>query len=361
MNILQIISSPASGGAEVYVKDLAIHLSQLGHSLHIAFVNDAAYTGRNISYEKNFLDELSAYDIKTYFIGNKCRTKPWLGAIRVRNYIKKNNIEVCHAHLAYGIAFSILTQTPVVFTHHQSTPRWSKKVYKLFDLKVDKYIGISSSCTESLKESTQRPTVEIRNAVSHKKFKELIRVRKHKKNINVAMVGRIISYKDYFNMLQALNCLEPSIRDRISINIAGEGNLEYHKALKVYIQKHGLESTVKFVGVKENIPKFLYDCDLFLISSSFEGLPIALIEATISGLPCIVTNVGGCSEVIKSCKNGIIVPPKDPKALAKAITKYILDPTLLQKHSENAIEYSYQYSIDLAAKKHLRIYSELIN
>lgn len=361
MNILYMISSPSSGGAEVYVKDLAKELAEMGHTIHIVFLSTATEINRNSDYERAFLNDLHSHNVSTFILGNECRHKPWLGVLRIRRYIKKHNIEIFHAHLAYGIAFSLLSSVPVVFTHHQSTPRWGKTVYNLFNLKVDQYIGISYSCTESLRKSTKKPTKEIRNAVSHQKFKEFIRVRKPKGTLKIAMVGRIIPYKDYFNMLQALVHIEPSIREKISIYIAGEGESDYLKALEDYIQEKGLESIINFVGVKDNIPEFLYSCDVFLMSSSFEGLPIALIEATMSGLPCIVTDVGGCSEVIKSCQNGVVIPPKDSIALAEAITNYSLNPVLLQKHSENAIKLNYKYSIQLAAKKHLKVYSELLS
>ncbi|WP_228278533.1 hypothetical protein [Acinetobacter indicus] len=83
MNILHIISAPASGGAEVYVKDLASCLACQGHNLHIAFLSNASDVGRNPVYEENFLNDLKSSGVNIYIIGNETRKKPWLGKLSV--------------------------------------------------------------------------------------------------------------------------------------------------------------------------------------------------------------------------------------------------------------------------------------
>src|SRR5690606_23120808 len=100
----------------------------------------------------------------------------------------------------------------------------------------------------------------------------------------------------------------------------------------------------------------LNDADIFLMSSAWEGLPIALTEATISGLPCIVTDVGGCIEIIENSKNGIVVSPNNPQALADAIYKLVSEPKLIEEYSKNAIQNSAHYSISKAAQLHVSLY-----
>lgn len=65
MNILHIISALASGGAEVYVKDLAKYLSSQGHNLHVAFLSSEKDAGRDTKYEKYFLDDLKSTGVQT--------------------------------------------------------------------------------------------------------------------------------------------------------------------------------------------------------------------------------------------------------------------------------------------------------
>ena len=76
-------------------------------------------------------------------------------------------------------------------------------------------------------------------------------------------------------------------------------------ALETKIVMEGLERTIQLLGNRNDVPALLAHSQLFLMSSAYEGLPIALIEATMSGLPCVVTNVGGCREIIEKCQNGV--------------------------------------------------------
>lgn len=358
MNILHIVSAAASGGAEVYIKDLAKFLSKQGHTLHIAFLSTAADAGRDLVYEQNFLDDLKSFGVRTYVIGNETRRKPWIGITRLRKYVRANDIDICHTHIAYGIVFSVLLNIPVVYTHHTIKPRWGNLTYKLFNSLVDEYVGISEKCAIALREYTGREVTTISNAVSEDKFSGYVRKRTLEETVRIVMVGQLTIPKDYITMLQAITLMDSGLRKKIKVSIAGEGNAEYKNKLLEYVNKNSLNNVVEFVGVKTNIPKFLYEADVFLMSSSWEGLPIALIEAAVSGLPCIVTDVGGCSEVITNCKNGIFVSPKDPNKLADEIIRFITDDTLIEKFSTNAINNSCYYSIDKAAKLHIELYEE---
>jgi len=361
MNILHIISTPASGGAEVYVKDLAKHLAKQ-HNVHVAFLSSAADAGRNLEYEESFLEDLQASGVHAYIIGNETRKKPWLGVLRIRAYIKDNLIDICHTHLAYGIVFSVLSGVPTIYTHHNITRRWGYPTYQVFNRIVDEYIGISEICATALEDYTGRKVTTISNAVDLDKFQSYSRLRTSSINesINIAMVGTLQPQKDYINLFHALTLLDQDVRKQLLVSIAGEGDQKYKDELLSYTKKHNLQNIVSLMGVTNNIPQFLYNADLFIMSSAWEGLPIALTEAAISGLPCIVTNVGGCSEVIARSSNGVVVEPHDPQAIADTITKIVIDRSFVEKFSRNALDNAEQYSIEKAADLHISLYNSLI-
>ena len=360
MNILHILSAPASGGAEVYIKDIAKYLSEQGHQIHIAFLSSATNANRDLTYEKNFLNDLESSGVMTYVIGNETRKKPWLGMARLRNYVIKNDIDICHTHLAYGIVFSSLLRIPIVYTHHIITRRWGKLTYKIFNNLVDEYVGISEKCAIALGMYTGRKVTTITNAVSEDKFVGYIRERLLKDTVIFVMVGRLDVQKDYLNMLHALMLLDTESKKKLRVLIAGEGDNDYKNELLDYIDKNKLNNVVEFVGLKTNIPEFLYDAEVFLMSSSFEGLPIALIEAAVVGLPCIVTDVGGCAEIIARSDNGVAVPPHSPQAIADEITRFVSEKTLIKQYSINAIANAHKYSISIAAQLHLDLYSSML-
>ena len=359
MNILHFLSAPTSGGAEIYVKDLAKYLAKKEHNLHIVFLSSAKDDGRSTEFEREFLNDLRSSNVSIYIVGNETRKKPWLGMLRIRKYVKDNNIDVYHTHLAYGIVFSTLLKIPVIYTHHNITRRWGDMTYKLFNILVDEYVGISEICANALKEYTGRKVTTIYNAVSLDKFTGYSRVRVLGQDsiINIAMIGTLQPQKDYLNMLHALTLLDENIKSQISVSIAGEGPKIYRVELQDFVKKNNLQDFVRFVGVTSNVPKFLYYADLFVMSSAWEGSPIALTEAAISGLPCIVTNVGGCSEIIERSSNGTVIEPNDSQAIAHEITNFVLNKSLIEKFSQNAIDRTEQYSIKKAANSHVSLYN----
>lgn len=250
MNILHIISSPASGGAEVYVKDLAKCLASQGHNLHIAFLSNASDIGRDSVYEKNFLNDLKLSGIHIYIIGNETRKKPWLGMLRIKQYISEHNIDICHTHLAFGILFTALSSVPIIYTHHSMEPRWGKFLYQVFNRLVDEYVGISTKCAEALKSYTGRNINIIPNAVSEEKFIGYKKIRKSKNAINIVMVGRITEQKDYMNMLIALTLIDKKLKNKFRVRIAGEGDVIYKSQLLTFIHDENLEGIVDYVGTR---------------------------------------------------------------------------------------------------------------
>ncbi len=360
MNILHIIAGPGPGGAEIYVKDLAKQQSHQGHNLHVAFISDLKDLGGCPQYSSHFINDLQAVGVKTFTIGHESRKKPWLGALRLRHYMKKHKIQVCHAHLAYGVLFSCLSRVPVVFTYHTSKVNFNKLTQKLLNSLVDEYVGISKVCAQNLRAHTGRDVVQINNAVAHDKLKNFKRVRKYSSPLNACMVGRLVPEKDYPNILNALSMLSPDAQSKLKIKIAGNTNFPVKDYLDIKIKELNLENVVSFEGTATDIPSFLLEYDLFIMSSQTEGLPIALIEACISGLPCIVTDVGGCSEVVSVFKNGIVVPASSPESLSEALIYLLKNPNKIEFLSQNALNNPNAYSIEKATQDHLKLYRKLL-
>jgi len=124
--------------------------------------------------------------------------------------------------------------------------------------------------------------------------------------------------------------------------------------------KLGLRDIVSFHGLKtkQEVAEFMRQCDFFVLSSLWENLPCVLIEAMASGLPIVATKVGGIHEIINE-KVGVLVPPKDVKALTEAID-HMLDH--YQDYSAREIaEYAFdRFSYEAVGRQLNEIYKELI-
>ena len=362
MKILHIITAPAAGGAEMYIKDLAKSLLSQGHSVHIGFLGKAGDIGRSQDFERSFLTELADAGVKFFFIGSASRSFPWLGALRVRRYVKEENIDIYHAHLSYGIVFGSLIRIPRIYTHHNAKMRVSRSVFNILKIWIDELVAISSLCGRALSEFSGRDVTVIRNGIDLTKIiRKQVIVDRPAQLIRCVAVGGITKQKNYNLLVAAVERIPAGVRSRLLISIAGEGPQAETYELRKAVQKTGLGDLIELLGNVDDIPALLNQSDLFLMSSAWEGLPIALIEATSSGLPCIVSDVGGCREVIDTCKNGLVVGPDNAQALADAIECLVKTPARLTEYSDNALKYSSEFSIERACEGHLALYAKLLS
>lgn len=366
MKILHILSCPASGGAEVYVKDLAIAFARQGEEVCIAFLSSANDQGRNEDFERKFLEQLESQGVKYFFIGNGARRFPWQGRYILKKNLGENRYDVIHSHLLYGLSYSSGLGVPLIYTHHSEKISSKGKLtfryasFKLLQNFVDSFVAISEECRSYLSQCTNKDIELIRNAVDSSKFEPFKRQARSSKIVNAICVGRLSEQKNYPLLIKAVSLLSDYERSLIKIKVVGEGADSYRAFLLDMVEKLEVSDVFEFVGNSNDVPQVLSESSLFLMSSAFEGLPIALIEAAMSGLPAIVTNVGGCKEVIDNCDNGVVVPPNDVEAMSKAISFFLHNQTVMEKYSENAVANSYVFGIEEAAKLHLSLYRKFV-
>jgi glycosyltransferase involved in cell wall biosynthesis len=105
--------------------------------------------------------------------------------------------------------------------------------------------------------------------------------------------------------------------------LAGDGPLR--TSLEAQARSLGLEQRVKFLGYRSDIPDLLAGCDVFVLPSLYEGLPLSILEAMSAGKPVIATQIGGTDEAVIPNETGLLIPPADPAALAAAIRKLLDD------------------------------------
>lgn len=358
MKILHIISSPSAGGAEVYVKDLSIEMKKKGNEVFILFLNTAKDIGRDQNYENNFLNELSNNKISYDFIGYKARKNILFGIKRIRELTDKINPDITHCHLYYAAFYTFFTKNKkIIYTHHNIKLGINKVFYKLLDLRIHTYIGICYACYNLLNNITQKQVIQIDNAVNINRLSpKTLNTQKPNNLIKILVVGRLSKQKNLDLLIKSLKYIK---NKNILVELAGEGPEK--KYLEDLVKQLSLINEVKFLGNQTNIPSLLKNADIFAMSSSWEGLPIALIEATLSGLPCIVTNVGGCAEVIHQALNGIVIEnTQDPKIYAEGLIKLIESAELRKQFSENAINHSKKYNIISSVTLHLNLYKEIL-
>ena len=170
----------------------------------------------------------------------------------------------------------------------------------------------------------------------------------------IGAAGRLVHEKAYEVFIRAAKSLAGA-RD-VHFVIAGGGPLR--RALVAEIARAGLKGRFHLVGFEEDVPRFLSQLDVFVLSSRFEGFPIALIEALAIGLPTIATPVGGVLEMLGK-DGGVIVAPESVEELAAALAK-MLDPQVRAAFAARGPAIADAFSIEKSADRFTNLYERLL-
>ncbi len=139
------------------------------------------------------------------------------------------------------------------------------------------------------------------------------------------MIGTIAHLTDHKGHTYLLDAIPQVLKEFPHSFFLFVGDGELKDSLKTKSRILGIRDRVFFTGFREDIPEILSILDLFVLPSHLEGLCTSLMDAMYMGVPIVATTAGGIPEVIENGKTGLLVPPKDPIALAEAIIKLLKD------------------------------------
>jgi glycosyltransferase involved in cell wall biosynthesis len=151
------------------------------------------------------------------------------------------------------------------------------------------------------------------------------------------------------------------LRDRIpdaQLVIAGDG--ECHVMLMDRARELGIADSVHFLGRRDDVEGIISSADVAALSSDYEGLPLFVFECMANGTPLVATAVGGLPEVVESGVSGILVPPRNPEAMADALAELLRDPNRSAALAAAAAQRLSDYSIDAVAERFADLYAELL-
>lgn len=172
----------------------------------------------------------------------------------------------------------------------------------------------------------------------------------------IISVGELNDNKNNQIIIKALN--KASIQD-IQYLICGTGAKQ--KKLELLADELGIKSQICFLGYRTDIQELYQAADLFVMPSFREGLSRSLMEAMASGLPCIVSNIRGNTDLIHNNINGILCDPKDVEAFAEAIVDLYHDKGKCLEMGRKNLEIIQEYDADNIIGKMEKIYLEVLD
>jgi sugar transferase (PEP-CTERM/EpsH1 system associated) len=253
--------------------------------------------------------------------------------------MRRQRPDIVHTHawgtLVEGLIAARLARVPLVVHGEHGTldlrPR-TVRVQRWAWGRVDQVLAVSSQLAGRMASEVGFPAERIRtirNGVDLETFgpgnrgaaRAALGLRDE--DLVIGTVGRLVPVKDHGTLLDALALLRARGMTFRAI-IAGEGPLR--RALETRAATLGLEEVVSFIGVRPDIPTVLSAMDIFVLSSSSEGMSNTIQEAMATALPVVATRVGASEELLHDGHTGILVPPQQPGAMAEALEALGLAP-----------------------------------
>jgi glycosyltransferase involved in cell wall biosynthesis len=362
--VLWLTKGLGRGGAEMLLASCARAIDHSRFELEVAYV---------LPWKDALVDELAEAGIPAHCLGTGRATGvSWTW--RLRQLLRQGRFDVVHTHSplpAVAARLSLFPRAPrLVHTEHGiwGQYRWPTYAANLATYALnDHVIAVSRAVADSIDSRRvphlrAMPPVEVLvhgielttppAADAGVKARHLLELPSDVPIVGT--VGNLTPLKDQTTMLRAIRLLA-GIHPDIHLVIVGTGTMR--NALAAEAGELGISDRVLFTGMRDDVPALLPAFDVFALSSRFEGLPIALVEALAAGLPTVVTAVGGIPEVITDGREGLLVEPGSPKALADAVGRLLSDVRLHRSMSLAAFERSRSFDIRRAVRRIEEIYA----
>ena len=177
-----------------------------------------------------------------------------------------------------------------------------------------------------------------------------------KKGPTVIFVGRLMPVKSLQTLIQAVGLAKQTIPD-LMLWIVGDGSSRAE--LESLTKSLNLSQAVVFWGQTMDVAPYFQNADVFAMSSSSEGLPMALLQAMSVGLPSVTTDVGGMAEVIQLSDCGLLAPIGDHVRLSEALVRLFTEEQLHSRLSRNALlGYRRYFTLEGMTENYMRLYRE---
>jgi glycosyltransferase involved in cell wall biosynthesis len=294
-----------------------------------------------------------------------------LGARRVWPFSRELHArrpDVFHAHLTwplackFGLAGAILARVPAIVATVQLYVEFPLDAsifvqQRLIVTGVGRYVAVSHEVAQRLIRKLRWPAQKIQvihNCVSPALECGIHSPIKRTGPPVVLTVARLDEQKGHCYLLEAAAQVPEA-----QFVLAGDGPLR--ASLEAQAHSLGVEERVKFLGYRSDIASLLADCDVFVLPSLYEGLPLSILEAMSAGKPVIATHIGGTDEAVIANETGLLVPPANPTALAVAIRSVLTDPPLAQRlASAGRARVEQEFSAAKMVQQVIAMYDELL-
>ncbi len=359
MKILFVSGNLTDGGAQRVIAVVSSKLADLGHDVELFLFarNKKEYPISEKVKVTSIADNFSEYkkisSIKRMFI--------------LRRFLKKERPDVAIGFLeggyalylaSFGLKIKKIASMRIDPKKYWQIKGFRTKIKKFWFSSADSIVVQTTSQIENMPKKMRRKCVVIANPISDKAL-DAVTIEKTDTCRKFVMAGRIEKQKNYEMAISALKMLIDKYPD-ISLDIYGKGSQA--EDINSLIMENGLSDNIKLCGWTDDTVNTYINYDAYLLTSNYEGMPNALMEAMAVGLPSISTDCPtGPSELITDGNNGFLVPLGDAEALAQRMEMLMNMPkserALIGSSAKNTMKE--KFNSDVISKAWLKLFEDL--
>ncbi|MGH7421824.1 MAG: glycosyltransferase [Candidatus Rokuibacteriota bacterium] len=327
-----------------------------------------------LPYKAALVAELEAEGVPVACLGHR-RTLDarWLAALR--RSLAEEPVDIVHAHnpvMAVGariVARSLprRVRPRLVVTDHNvwhgymPVSRWADGLTSRLD---DARLTVSEAVRASLPDRIQRRSevvlqgIEVEHVQAQRAERAAVRTELglDPGALVVGTVANLRVQKAYPDLLAAAREVTERLPE-VRFVAVGQGPLEAE--IRRLHARMGLGERLLLLGHRPDAVRVMAACDVFVLASHWEGLGVAIMEALALGLPVVATGVGGVPEVVEHGRQGLLVPPGRPRALAAALLAVLTDGDRRRTMAAAAAQRGAALSIDAAVRRTEAVYHDL--
>ncbi|NIN63987.1 MAG: glycosyltransferase [Anaerolineae bacterium] len=338
IRVLELVASSRGGGA-VHIRDLATYLDPDRFTVTVAMPEDrgnvagADFEARGIAFHQ--LEAIAGLSLKPL--------------PKLRRLFREKQIDILHCHGAraalYGRVAAVAlgeSRPRIVYTIHGfAAPHyaWTRRttlraLERLLAPLTDAVIAVSEAERKAFLRTQPLPGERIHvvlNGIDTAPYCNVVVNRPEQRAALgvpidaqlVTTICRLYRPRDFDTLLTAFTMVRAE-SPNVHLLVVGDG--PYRQRVEALVSKLNLIPHVTLAGFRRDIPQILAASDIFVLSTAmWEGLPLTILEAMASGLPVVASDVGGIGEEVVHQQTGMVVPPRDPPALAQALLDLLTD------------------------------------
>lgn len=376
MNILFVINSLGSGGAEKIFMDLIKNFDCNRHKLTVLMIDKYGV----------YVDQIPDNITQKYIFRHESKPwwkKKWYGAVSIigRIFLRKGNAKRFYDKYiteSYDVEIAFLEGEVTRLIAKSGNPHsvkyawvhtdmlknpWSEKCFPNQEeerndyIAYDRVLAVSESVKDAFEEKFNLKAQVMYNALDEKEVfrraEEFTCEKEKKETLRLITVGRLVEVKGYDRLIKVFEKLSEKHKN---LELIVVGNGEEKEKLEKLIRERALGNVVHLYGYKKNPYPYIKSSDIFVCSSYAEGFSTVVTESLILGIPVITTDCAGMKELLGESQYGLIVENSED-GLFNGLTQMIENKKLRKYYAEKALERGKEFCV----KDRIQEIEEMIN